>query len=128
MFPTSFFEHLAHHTLTGIKAGPHRDRFTPIWIVRVGDRVFARSWNKSENGWMGSLLQTGTGQLQYGDTTLAFKAQRLAPDDAIHAAIDAAYLARYTQPANIPYAQGITQPDYAHYTMELLATDQEADR
>lgn len=123
MFPESFYQHLANHTLTRIKAGPQRERFTPIWVVRVGQRVFARSWNKSESGWFGSLQQTGVGQLQYGDTILSIRARQLPADDAVHAEIDAAYLSRYTQPENVPYAQGISQPEYAQYTMEFWVAD-----
>jgi hypothetical protein len=123
MFPDNFFHHLANHTLTGIKAGPDRDRFTPIWVVQVGQRVFARSWNKSESGWFGNLLQNGTGHLQFGNHTIAIRAKRLLPNDTIHSAIDAAYLARYTLPESIPYAQGISQPEYAHFTIEFFMAE-----
>ncbi len=119
MFPPSFYQHLQQVNHTGMRAGTQRQHFTPIWVVQVGGRVFARSWTKSETGWYATLLQTGTGHLQYGDHIIAITARRLPPDDALHAAINEAYLTRYNSPENIPYAQGIAQADYAHYTLEL---------
>lgn len=121
MFPDNFFNHLAQHTRTGIRTGAHRQQFTPIWIVQVDGRVFARSWTQSATGWFATLLATGLGELQFGDHILAITARQLSANNALQADIDKAYLARYTAPENIPYAIGITQPNFAHFTIELFA-------
>ncbi|MEM7659861.1 MAG: DUF2255 family protein, partial [Bacteroidota bacterium] len=53
--------------MSGIKAGTERPTFLEIWMVQVGDRVFARSWTRKENGWFGQLLEKGRGEVQFGE-------------------------------------------------------------
>jgi hypothetical protein len=31
-------------------------RWTPIWLVRVGDQVYVRSWYRRDTGWFGQAL------------------------------------------------------------------------
>lgn len=124
-FPQTCFDYLNTHTLTGIKAGTNRNKFTPIWMVNVGKRIFARSWNKSLEGWMGEMLASGEGHIQFGDLILKCAASHLAPTDAIHTAIDEAYLEKYTQEENLFYAKGIVAQEYRSYTIEFLPFTEE---
>ncbi|HMR43303.1 MAG TPA: DUF2255 family protein [Saprospiraceae bacterium] len=121
-FPPDFYEHLKQNTLTGIKAGSRRDSFLDIWMVNVEGRIFARSWGKSEKSWFTALLQEKTGQIKYGDRIINIEGIP-CKDAALNAKIDQAYLARYTSSENLPYAIGITQPEYAGYTMEFVCVD-----
>jgi hypothetical protein len=118
-FPTDFHQHLEDHTLTGIKAGKDRTTFLNIWMVNVEGRVFARSWGKSNRSWFTTLLDEKTGQIKYGDKVLNIRAKP-CKDALMNTKIDHAYRTRYTTPENLPYAIGITQPEYADYTMEFL--------
>ena len=119
-FPKDFYEHLKNHTLTGIKGGTEHVQFLEIWMVEVNGRVFARSWNQSQRSWFTAFLETGVGQIKYGGSILSIKGVKVDSKDLIHADINRAYLERYDQPENIHYAQGITQPEYTGFTMELL--------
>lgn len=118
-FPADFYEHLKTHTLTGIKAGAERTTFLNIWMVCVDKRIFARSWGKSERSWFTTLLKENKGQIKYGDKIITIAATP-CKDSFLNKKIDQAYLAKYTSPENIPYAVGITQPEYADYTMEFI--------
>jgi hypothetical protein len=119
-FPASFYQHLRNHNLTGIKGGHDRSTFLEIWMVEVNGRVFARSWNKSTRSWFTAFQETGEGEIKYGDEIIRVKGRQLKDDPQMTALINQAYLDRYTEPENIPYAEGITQPEYADYTMEFL--------
>jgi hypothetical protein len=118
-FPAGFYEHLRTHTLTGIKAGKDRTTFLDIWMVTVEGRVFARSWGKSERSWFTTLINEKTGQIKYGDNIINISATPCNHHE-LNLQIDSAYRARYTTPENLPYAIGITQPEYASYTMEFI--------
>lgn len=117
-FPADFYEYLDTHTLIGIKGGTQRDTFLDIWMVRVGDRVFARSWEKSRRSWFTAFEAEGVGEIRYGEQVLSVRgyANREA---AINAQIDAAYRAKYTSEQSRFYVEGITQPEYADFTMEF---------
>lgn len=119
-FPSDFYTYLSTHTLTGIKGGPDRKTFLEIWMVEVDQRVFARSWNKSERSWFTAIRDTGVGEIQYGDQTVPITGKVVPHTPELTGRINAAYLSKYDQPANVKYAEGITQPEYATYTMEFF--------
>lgn len=89
-------------------------------MIHVNERVFARSWNKSSKSWFTALISTGIGQIKYGKKVINIKGIKLVKDDEIHDLINRSYMNKYTQEENIRYAKGITQPEYADYTMEFL--------
>jgi hypothetical protein len=67
--------------------------YVTIWVVRAGDDLYVRSAYGSSNPWFRRAQASGTGRIRAGgierDVTLVE-----APPDA-HAAIDAAYHAKY---------------------------------
>lgn len=115
-----FNSYLDNHTLIGIKGGVEREKFLNIWMVRVEDRYFSRSWNKSANSWFTEFLRSGKGQIKYGESILDVYGKKLLPDDPVQQQIDQAYLQKYDQPENLEYSRGITRPEYRNYTMEFL--------
>jgi hypothetical protein len=119
-FPSEFIAYTRENTLVGIKAGSTRKTFLNIWIVEVADRFFSRSWNRSDKSWFTELMRTGTGQLKYGDKIINLKAKKLPADARVQKDIDLAYRTKYDQPENIFYSEGITQPEYANYTIEFF--------
>ena len=119
-FPTDFYAYLQSHTLIGIKAGLTRPTFLEIWMVQVGERVFARSWEKSDKGWFATLVATGVGQIQYGSKVITITGKKLLNEPETQQLIHQAYLTKYHEPHNIPYAQGITQQVYEDFTIEIF--------
>lgn len=119
-FPKELYEYLATHTLIGVKGGKERDSFLNIWMVVVDGRVFARTWGKSERSWYTAFLETGEGQIRFGDRVIDVKGRKPERDPELTKAINAAYVKRFNQPENLPYAEGITKPEYEDYTMEFF--------
>ncbi|QHT57808.1 DUF2255 family protein [Cellulomonas sp. H30R-01] len=64
-----------------------------IWVVRVGDDVYIRSAYGPSNGWFRHAQASGAGRVQVGglEKEVAF----VAPPPDVHAALDAAYHAKY---------------------------------
>ena len=120
MFPDDFYQYVEEHTLIEIKGGNLRPDFLKIWMVRVGNRIFARSWNRSTRSWFTEFQDSGIGQIKYGNKILEVRGRKLEKADPMNKLIDRAYLQKYVQPENLIYAEGISQPEYADYTMEFF--------
>jgi hypothetical protein len=121
-FPTDFYHYLEDNTLTGIRAGKERSTFLLIWMVNVDGRIFARSWGKSKRSWFTTLLDEKIGQIKYGERVINITAVP-CNDSVLNSKINEAYMRRYTTAENLPYAIGITQPEYVDFTMEFLVIE-----
>ena len=119
-FPNDLYEFLRNNTIVEVKGGKDRKTFLRIWMVEVNSRLFARSWNKSPKSWFTEFIKTGVGQIKYGANVIEVTGVKLAKDDKTNSLIDEAYLNKYTQKENLEYAKGITQPEYADFTMEFI--------
>ena len=119
-FSDEFLQFLDDNTLVEIKSGNHRTKFTEIWMIRIGKRVFARSWNKNVNGWMNDFLINNGGQIKYGEKVLNVTVKKIDKTDKINKDISKEYLNKYTQEYNLEYAKGISQKEYYDFTLEFI--------
>ncbi len=119
-FPEEFYKHLEKYNYTEIKGGINRKTFLEIWVVSVENRIFARSWNKSERSWFTAFLETGVGQFKYGDQIIEVSGKKVEQEAEIHLKINEAYKKRYTEEENRYYVSGISQEEYFDYTMEFF--------
>lgn len=119
-FPSDFYIYLKENTLIEIKGGTEREGFLEIWMVEVKGRVFARSWNKSKRSWFTEFKNTGLGKIKYGESIINVRGKKLEENDNMNVLINKAYLKKYNQKENLLYAKGISQPEYANYTMEFF--------
>ena len=119
-FSDEFLQFLDENTLVEIKSGNHRTKFTEIWMIRIGKRVFARSWNRNVKGWMHDFLINNGGQIKYGEKVLNVTVKKIDKADKINEDISKAYLNKYTQEYNLEYAKGISQKEYYDFTLEFI--------
>ena len=81
-------------------------RWTPIWVVSVGDQVYVRTWYRRETGWFGDVLRSGRARVRVPGLEAG-----VAVDDvgvgpaALRADVDAAYRAKYER-----YGRGSIDP------------------
>jgi hypothetical protein len=92
--------------------------YTTIWVVRIGDSVYVRSYRGRDSAWFRSVLRRPEGRIQAGgltrDVTLT------EPEDADHAAIDEAYRAKYSRYGGT-YVDPMVAPVARAATLRLLA-------
>jgi hypothetical protein len=71
------------------------NRYTTIWVVRVGDTLYVRSVRGSRGTWYRHALQTHAGRIRAGgiDRDVTFT----QPVDAPHEAIDHGYRTKYAR-------------------------------
>ncbi|GEL98193.1 DUF2255 family protein [Cellulomonas terrae] len=91
--------------------------FVIIWVVRVGDDVYIRSAYGPGNGWFRRAQASGRGRIKVAGLEQDVTFTTPGPD--VHAAIDAAYHAKYDR-----YGPGIVRtvvgPDVVAVTLRLV--------
>jgi hypothetical protein len=80
-------------------------RPVPIWVVRVGDGLYVRSWRGVDGRWQQAAQASGEARISAGgvDRDVAL----LAADEGVNDAVDAGYRAKYGR--------------YASYVAPMLA-------
>ena len=94
--------------------------YVTIWVVRVGDEICIRSAYGSDNPWFVRATTSGTGRIRAGGVQKNVTFAAAAPE--AHAAIDAAYHAKYDRygPGNVNTVVG---PDVVAVTLRLVPQD-----
>lgn len=87
-------------TADEIQISPRRldgsdDPFTTIWLVRVDDGLYVRSWRGSRGRWYQHALSTGTGRIRGAgiERDVAFT----RPADPPHEDLDRGYRTKYAR-------------------------------
>lgn len=65
----------------------------PVWVVRVGDELYVRSWHGERARWYRRAREHGRGRIRAGDDARDVRFVAAADADD---AVDAAYRAKYT--------------------------------
>lgn len=86
-----------------------------IWIVVVGDGVFARSFRGPGAKWYVAAVADGQAALELGDRQLPVRVTLVA-DPAVIGEVSAAYLAKY---ATSPYAKEMVRTEILPTTLRL---------
>ena len=87
-----------------------------IWVIRVGDELFVRSYKGRTSGWFRGVLARPEGHISAGgvEKDVTFMEQT---DPTVNAQIDAAYLSKYRQS---PYASSMVTPAVRAATIKLV--------
>ena len=79
---------------TGADGSPLRP--TPVWVVRIGDELYLRSWRGDDGHWYRAAAAQGRGRISAGGVTknVSFAA---ASDEVTNEAVDAGYREKYAR-------------------------------
>ncbi len=102
-----------------IGIAPRRDDgslhgYTTIWVVRVGDDLFVRSYNGRDGSWYRTARRSGAARIRVGGTE---RDVTLEPASVDTVDVDAAYRAKY---GHSSYAHAMTTGDTASTTLRLV--------
>ncbi|CCH89005.1 conserved protein of unknown function [Modestobacter italicus] len=71
-------------------------RETPIWVVRLNDQVFVRTWYRRESGWFGAALVSGRARVRVPGLTADVTVEDVGSAAAdLRAGLDDAYRRKY---------------------------------
>jgi hypothetical protein len=92
--------------------------YTTIWVVRVADELYVRSYHGREGAWFRSAQRRPEGRIRAGgvERDVTFE----EPADADQDAIDQAYRRKYARYA-AQYVNQIVSPDARAATLRLIA-------
>src|SRR3954468_24378950 len=87
--------------------------YTTIWVVRVGDDLYVRSYRGRGGGWFSRALQSHQGRIRAGgvERYVTFS----EPDGTVRAAIDQTYRTKYARYGDT-YVVPMVSPDAAAAT------------
>ncbi len=70
--------------------------FVPIWVVRVDDQVFVRTWHRRTTGWFGRVLDTRRARVRVPGLEADVVVEDVgAGPGELRSQVDAAYRAKY---------------------------------
>lgn len=97
-------------------------RSTPIWVVRVGDDLYVRSWRGRDGAWFRAATTRGRGRISAGDVTkdVAFAS---VEDSATNDAIDAGYREKYA--GDPSYVGPMLAEQARSTTLRLVPTEEQ---
>jgi len=92
--------------------------YVTIWVVRVGDGLYVRSYRGRDGAWFRSVLARPEGRIRAGGLTRDVTVEE--PADAGQPAIDEAYRDKYARYAGT-YVDPMVSPAARAATLRLLA-------
>ncbi|MFP5345768.1 MAG: DUF2255 family protein [Actinomycetes bacterium] len=90
---------------------------TTIWVVRVGEELFVRSWNGRRGSWFRTALRSHEGRVRAG--RLERDVRFAEPGDDTRAAVDSAYRTKYARHGDA-YVLPLVGDDAAAATLRLV--------
>lgn len=106
--------------ILGIRAGARSEhKFTGVWPVVIGGRVFARSWSLRAGGWYRTLLEDPRGVLQVGGREVRVRAVRVR-SERLRDLVEDAYAAKYPTPGSRKYVRGFRTERRRDATLEFV--------
>lgn len=119
-FSSNIVKTIDESGILGVRAGAKSDhRFTGVWPVVVGGRVYARSWTVKRDGWYHAFLEDPLGTIQVGDRSIRVRALR-ARSERIRDAVEDAYAAKYATKASQKYVRGFRTSRRREATVEFV--------
>ena len=94
-------------------------RFTGVWAVVLGDRVFVRSWNDKPTGWYRAFLEEPRGAIRLDDRIIRVRARKTTSERIVKA-VEQAYADKYRTPGSRKYVRGFKLPRRRRTTTELV--------
>jgi hypothetical protein len=90
-------------------------RAVPIWVVRVGDELYVRSWRGDDGRWYRAAQASHEGHVSAGGVSK--DVVLLAADDGVNDAVDAAFRDKYGRYAG--YVEPMVAPQARATTLRL---------
>jgi len=117
-FSKKTVEDLRNAKILGVRSGTDH-RYTGVWVIVVGDRVFARSWSDKPTGWFRAFRKEPLGTIQVGDREIRVRG-KLVRSGRMLDAITAAFGEKYNTKASQKWVEGFAEPTRVATTIEFV--------
>src|SRR5436190_23182330 len=117
-FASDVVEAMRGAKIVGVRAGADH-RYTGVWVVVVGGRVFVRSWNDKPTGWFRAFRAEPLGMLQVGGLELPVRG-RPVRGPRLRDEVTAALAEKYDTPGSRKWVEGFAEPARVLTTLEFV--------
>ena len=117
-FKADIVEALRKSKILGVRAGAEH-HYTGVWVVVVGDRVFARSWSDKPAGWFRAFKKEPAGKLQVGEREIAVRG-KVVRGARVLDAVTAAFAEKYDTKGSQKWVEGFAEPERVVNTIEFV--------
>ena len=93
-----------------------------IWVVRVGDELYVRSWRGREGAWFRQAERRPEGRIVAGGVTKDVTLVDTSSDEALGNEIDAAYQVKYRR-YSTTYVDPMIAPQARATTLKLVPSE-----
>ena len=105
--------------ILGVRSGDEH-RFTGVWVVVVGGRVFARSWGDKPTGWYRAFLDEPEGAIQLPGGRVRRVRAKTVRGERLLDSIDEAYAEKYDTAASLKWVRGFREAHRRATTLEFV--------
>ena len=117
-FTNDVVEAARNAKIIGVRAGTEH-RYTGVWVVAVGDRIFARSWNDKPTGWFRAFKKEPSGTIQIDELEITVRA-KFVRSARIRDAVTAAFAEKYNTKGSQKWVEGFKEPERVLTTLEFV--------
>ena len=104
--------------ILGVRSGTGH-RYTGVWVVVVGRRVFVRSWNDKPTGWYRAFREEPCGSISIAGREIPVRASHVRSERVRHAVTEA-FAEKYDTKASEKWVRGFAEPAREATTLELV--------
>jgi hypothetical protein len=97
-------------------------RAVPVWVVRVGDELYVRSWRGTDGSWYRAAQASGRAHISAGGVERDVVVERVSSDE-VNDAIDAGYRDKYVRYPS--YVEPMSSEQARATTLRLVPADDE---
>ena len=117
-FSDGELETLRELAILGVRSGT-KHRYTAVWVVVLGRRVFARSWSDKPTGWYRAFRDHPQGSISLAKKSIPVRAAQTR-SDRIRRAVSDAYAAKYDTKGSEKWVKGFAERQREATTVEFV--------
>jgi len=104
--------------IIGVRSGTEH-RYTGVWVVVVGNRVFARSWSDKPTGWFRAFKKEPKGTVQLEKLEIPVQAKQVR-SARVRDSVTEAFAEKYNTKGSLKWVEGFREPERVVTTVEFV--------
>lgn len=117
-FADDVLDALRNAKILGVRSGSEH-RYTGVWVVMIGNRVFVRSWYDKPTGWFRAFKKEPIGTIQAGKLEIPVRGKPVR-SARIRDAVTVAFGEKYNTKGSKKWVEGFAEPARLLTTLEFV--------
>ena len=117
-FADDVLDALRNAKILGVRSGSEH-RYTGVWVVMIGNRVFVRSWYDKPTGWFRAFKKEPVGTIQAGKLEIPVRGKPVR-SARMRDAVTVAIGEKYNTKGSKVWVDGFAEPARVLTTLELV--------